>query len=59
MLNKKTGETLDQFLTQGSILASPVIIGREVLAPSYDAYIYILREKGQLSREREFSFCGG
>ncbi len=51
VLDKKTGETLDQFLTQGSILASPVIIGREVLAPSYDAYVYILRERGSAKPE--------
>jgi len=43
VLDKTTGETLDSFKANGSIIASPVIIGNEVIAPSYDAYVYILR----------------
>ncbi len=46
VLDKKDGKTLDSFPTTGSILASPIIIGNEILAPSYDSYIYILRGRG-------------
>ena len=51
VLDKKNGAVLDEFEAQGSFLASPVIIGREVLAPSYDAYVYIFREKGSAKPE--------
>ncbi len=43
ILSKTNGGVLDTFKTKGSILASPIVIGDELLCTSWDSNIYILR----------------